>query len=81
MGNTWISVKIVNYGMNNSMNYGHIYVACGSGFELYNRLSYAEAVKAMAKLAKALHRSPKMTNNWYGRDISYRELAGYVDQE
>jgi hypothetical protein len=81
MTNVWVSIKITNYGMNNNLNYGHIYISIGNKLELCHRVTFQEAVKEMAKLAKALGRPPKLVNNWYGPDISYRELAGFVDWE
>lgn len=81
MQNVWVSIKITNYGMNNELNYGHVYVSISDKLELCHRVTFQEAVKEMAKLSKALGKAPKLIANWYGPNISYRELAGFVDWE
>lgn len=78
--NTYMSVKITNYGMNNDMNYGYIHVSVDNcGLDVSHRVSFEVAVQEMAKLAKKLGKAPTLVINWYNPEISYRELYGYLD--
>ena len=77
MNETYVSIRITNYGMNNPENHGYIYIDTGK-LAFSHQIPFETAVKEMAKLAKALGRAPKLVTNWYGPDISYRELSGLV---
>ena len=77
MNETFVSITITNYGMNNSMNYARIYIDTGK-LVMHHRMSFEEGCKEMARLAKALGKAPKLVANWYGPEISYRELSGLI---
>lgn len=78
--NTYVSVQITNYGMDSKLNGGIIYIAVENcKLEMCHRVSYEEAMKEMAKLAKLLKKAPTMTINWFNPEISYRELRGWLD--
>ena len=78
--NTYVSITITNYGMNSSLNHGLIYISVEScKLEMFHKVSMEEAVKEMANLAKKLRKAPKLINNPYNPEISYRELSGYLD--
>ena len=75
---TYIAIKITNYGMGNDMNHGFFYMSAGK-LTISHRLSYEDAVKEMAKLAKQLNKAPDFLNNYYNPNISYRELRGWIE--
>ena len=76
--NTYMSVSITDFG--NGHREGYIFISIDScKLEVAHRLSYEEALKEMAKLAKRLNKAPDMNINWYNPSIFYRELAGYLD--
>lgn len=77
MKETYVSIKITNYGMGDKSNYGYIYIDTGK-LVISHRLSFEDGCREMAKLAKALGKAPKLVANWYGPHISYRELSGLV---
>lgn len=78
--NTYVSITITNYGMDSKLNYGIIYIAVENcKLEMCHQVSFEEAVKEMAKLAKKLGKAPTFSANWFNPEISYRELRGYLD--
>ena len=78
--NTYVSISITNYGMDSKLNDGIIYIAVENcKLEMCHRVSYEEALKEMAKLAKKLNKAPAMSINWFNPEISYRELRGWLD--
>jgi len=77
MKETFVSITITNYGMNNPMNYANIYIDTGT-LVMHHQTSFEDGCREMARLAKALGKAPKLVANWYGPDISYRELCGLV---
>ncbi len=77
MNETFVSIKITNYGMGDPNNYAHIYIDTGK-LVLHHRLSFEDGCREMARLAKALGKAPKLVANWYGPEISYRELYGLI---
>lgn len=78
MKETYVSITITNYGMNDPMNYARIYIDTGK-LVLHHRLSFEDGCREMARLAKALGKAPKLVANWYGPRISYRELSGLIE--
>ena len=78
--NTYVSVSITNYGMGSTLSHGHIYIAVEScQLEIGHQVTVEVALKEMAKLAKRLGKAPTLTANQFNREISYRELRGYLD--
>jgi hypothetical protein len=75
---TYVSVKLTNYGMDNDMNHGYFYMSAGE-LTISHRLTYEDAVKALAKLAKQLDKAPDFIINYYNPSISYRELRGWIE--
>lgn len=78
MKETYVSITITNYGMNDPMNYARIYIDTGK-LVLHHRLSFEDGCREMARLAKALGKAPQLVTNWYNRGISYRELRGLIE--
>lgn len=76
----YVCVEIVNYGMDNPMNYASVYAREEGKQSTYTRVSYEEGVRKLAKLAHLLHKAPKQTINWYNPAISYRSLQGFVTE-
>ena len=78
--NTYVSISITNYGMDSKLNGGTIYISVENcKLEMCHRVSFEEALKEMAKLAKKLGKAPTFSANWFNPEISYRELRGYLD--
>jgi hypothetical protein len=78
--NTYVSINITNYGMDSKLNSGIIYISVENcKLEMCHRVSFEEAIKEMAKLAKKLGKAPTFSTNWFNPEISYRELRGYLD--
>lgn len=76
---TYIAVKVTNFGMNRrSLNYGYMYIAAGDVTVSHN-VSYEDALKTMAQLAKQLDKVPKMVSNEYNPEICSRELRGWIE--
>lgn len=76
----YVSVELNNFGMGSPLNCGTIYIHEQGEESKFLRVSFEEGLRAMAKLAHALHRAPKQSINWYNTSISYRSLSGYVTE-
>lgn len=76
----YVSIKVVNYGMNNPMNHAYIYVEENKKPTVCTFVSYKEGIRELAKLAHLLHKAPKQEINWFDPAISYRSLQGFVTE-
>lgn len=76
---TYIAITVTNFGMNRrGLNYGYLYIAAGDVTVSHN-VSYGDALKTMAQLAKQLRKAPKMTSNYYNPEICHHELSGWIE--
>lgn len=65
-----------------SLHEAHVYYTDDeAGLKLSFDLPYEQGMKELRKLEKRLGRPAALIVNRYNRDVSYKELFGYIDRE
>lgn len=75
---TYMSVSVTRYGETPDLNYGYVYISAGK-LDTAMRVDVQTGLKQLARLAKALGRTPELNINQFNPSISYLQLNGFIE--